>query len=179
MIPVLCDIQQGQNWKLVNPLSPRTQRNKISPIFETANLKVRLCLDRVWTLQLALFKVGSWGAFHELLNLRALKISKLHKNYIFQCMGKIFCVEFLPLKFHTKYLTHTLKDVFIHNRKYKVGSWNHMGHTGITIIQDFIRQMCVPLENSAYFGDGDGVDSNPVLRRYDDLVLQFVIHVHV
>ena len=32
---------------------------------------------------------------------------------IFQCMGKIFCVEFqrFPLKFHTKYLTHTLKDV--------------------------------------------------------------------
>ena len=28
-------------------------------------------------------------------------------------MGKIFCVEFqrVPLKFHTKYLTHTLKDV--------------------------------------------------------------------
>ena len=50
---------------------------------------------------------------YELLNLRALKISKLHKNHIFQCMGKIFCVEFqrVPLKFHTKYLTHTLKDV--------------------------------------------------------------------
>ena len=28
-------------------------------------------------------------------------------------MGKIFCVEFQrsPLKFHTKYLTHSLKDV--------------------------------------------------------------------
>ena len=37
-------------------------------------------------------------------------------------MGKIFCVEFkrYPLKFHTKYLTHTLKDVyFIHRRKFK------------------------------------------------------------
>ena len=44
---------------------------------------------------------------HELLNLRALKISTLHKNRIFQCMGMIFCVEFqsYPLKFHTKYLT--------------------------------------------------------------------------
>ena len=31
----------------------------------------------------------------------------------FQCMDKIFCVEFqrIPLKFHTKYLTHTLKDM--------------------------------------------------------------------
>ena len=41
----------------------------------------------------------------------------LYKNRIFQCMGKIFCVEFqrYPLKFHSKYLTHTLKDVhFIH-----------------------------------------------------------------
>ena len=47
-----------------------------------------------------------------LLNLRALKISMLYKSHIFQCMGKIFCVEFqrVPLKFHTKYLTHTLKD---------------------------------------------------------------------
>ena len=32
---------------------------------------------------------------------------------MFQCMGKIFCVEFqrVPLKFHTKYLFHTLNDV--------------------------------------------------------------------
>ena len=55
---------------------------------------------------------------YELLPLRALKISMFHKKIIFQCMGKIFCVEFqrYPLKFHTKYLTHTLKDVyFIHN----------------------------------------------------------------
>ena len=41
----------------------------------------------------------------------------LYKSHIFQCMGKIFCVEFqrVPLKFHTKYLIDTLKDVdFIH-----------------------------------------------------------------
>ena len=64
------------------------------------------------------------GAFQntfELLNLRALKISMLYNNWIFQCMGKIFCVEFerVPLKFHTKYLTHTFKDVhFIHGGKF-------------------------------------------------------------
>ena len=36
-----------------------------------------------------------------------------YKNHIFKCMLKIFCVEFqrYPLKFHSKYLTHTLKDV--------------------------------------------------------------------
>ena len=49
---------------------------------------------------------------YELLNLRALKISSLCKKHTFQCMGKIFYVEFQrePLKFHTNYLTHTLKD---------------------------------------------------------------------
>ena len=65
---------------------------------------------------------GRFKNTYELLNLRALKISKLHKNHIFQCMGKIFCVEFqrVPLKFHTKYLTHTSKDVdFIHIWKFK------------------------------------------------------------
>ena len=37
----------------------------------------------------------------------------LNKNHLFQCMGEIFCVEYqrFPLKFHTKYLTHALKDV--------------------------------------------------------------------
>ena len=75
--------------------------------------------DRIATM------FGPGGRFkntYELLNVRALKISKLHKNHIFQCMGKIFCVEFqrVPLKFHTKYLTHTLKDVdFIHILKFK------------------------------------------------------------
>ena len=59
---------------------------------------------------------------YELLNLRTLKISTLYKNHIFQCMGKIFCVEFqkVPLKFHTIYLAHTLKDVnFIQRWKFK------------------------------------------------------------
>ena len=61
-----------------------------------------------------------WGRFknkYELLYLEALKISMLYKNHIYQCMDKIFCVEFqrVPLKFHTDYLTNILKDVdFIH-----------------------------------------------------------------
>ena len=48
---------------------------------------------------------GHFKNTYELLNLRALKISMLYKNHIFQCMGKIFCVEFrkVPLKFRTKY----------------------------------------------------------------------------
>ena len=36
-----------------------------------------------------------------------------------------------------------------------------MGHTGNMIIKDFIRQICVTLENSVYFGDGDRFNSNP------------------
>ena len=69
---------------------------------------------------------GGGGGFkntYELLNLRALKFSPVDKIYIFQCMSKIFCVEFqrYPLKFHTKYLTHTLKDVIfiLQHRNFK------------------------------------------------------------
>ena len=41
----------------------------------------------------------------------------LYKSHIFQCMCEIFCVEFqrYPLKFHTKYLTHTLKNKSLWN----------------------------------------------------------------
>ena len=46
----------------------------------------------------------------KIVNLEVLKSSLLNKLHIFQRMGKIFCVEFqrVPLKFHIKYLTHTL-----------------------------------------------------------------------
>ena len=72
-----------------------------------------------------LLEVGaSWNQQNakKLLNLSALQISILDKIHIFQCMGNLFCVEFqrVPLKFHTKYLTHTLKDAdFIHRWKFK------------------------------------------------------------
>ena len=61
---------------------------------------------------------GRFQNTYELLNPRALKISVFNKNHIFQRMAKIFCVEFqrFPLKFHTKYLTHTLKDVHLIHR---------------------------------------------------------------
>ena len=46
-----------------------------------------------------------------------INISPLHEIHIFQYMRKIFCVEFqrVSLKFHTKYLTLTLKDKFLYN----------------------------------------------------------------
>ena len=59
---------------------------------------------------------------HKFLN---LKFSPCIKIHIFQCMGKIYCVEFqrVPLKFHTRYLTHTLKDmIFIQHWSFK-SSW--------------------------------------------------------
>ena len=67
---------------------------------------------------------GRFKNVYELLILRALKFSMSHKN-IFQCMGKIFCVEFqrYSLKFHTKYLTHTLKDVYFIHRWKLNSSW--------------------------------------------------------
>ena len=80
-----------------------------------------VCMEKL----IAVMMLGQGGiskTAYELLNLRALKISILYKNHIFQCMGKIFCVEFqrVPLKFHTKYLAHTLNDVdFLHRRKFK------------------------------------------------------------
>ena len=63
--------------------------------------------------------VGDGGGVHfeniyELLNLSALEIlATLYKYCVFWCMGKMFCVEFqrFSLKFPTKYLTHTLKDM--------------------------------------------------------------------
>ena len=60
---------------------------------------------------------------YELLNLRAPKISVLYENHMLRCMiWYLFWVEFqrVPLKFHTKYLTHTLEDLdFIHKWEFK------------------------------------------------------------
>ena len=94
------------------------------------SLLTHICVSRPqWVHSLrpsdAIWCLGTWGHFkntYELLNVRSLKISTLYKTCIFKCMGKIFCMEFqrYPLKFHTKYLTHTLKDVhFMHKWKFK------------------------------------------------------------
>ena len=87
---------------------------------EKSHDKIRIIGNPQFTLQVShvcLVRVSSSGGrfknTYELLNQRALKFSYVNKIHIFQCMGKIFCVEFqrYPLKFHTKYLTHTLKDM--------------------------------------------------------------------
>ena len=66
--------------------------------------------------------VGGFKNTYELVNLWAHKFSLINKLHIFQCAGKILCVEFQrkPLKFHTKYLAHSLKEtIFIQYRKFK------------------------------------------------------------
>ena len=73
---------------------------------------------------------GVWcggGGGGEVKNTRGLKSLKAHeisvcnKKCIFQWMGEIFSVGFQRcLKFHTKYITHTLIDMyFIHRWKFK------------------------------------------------------------
>ena len=46
-----------------------------------------------------------------------------------------------------------------------------MGRTGNMINKDFIWQMYVSLVTSAYFGDGDGVDSNP------EFISEYLSHI--
>ena len=73
-------------------------------------------------IQLTIDPRGHFKNADELVDMKALKLSTLYKIIIFQCMGNLFGVEFQrePLKFHTKYLTHTLKYlIFTHN-------WNFM-----------------------------------------------------
>ena len=77
------------------------------------DLSFRLGCLSICLSSLNLAAGGRFKNAYELLTLRALKFSHVNKIHIFQCMGKIFCMEFqrYPLKFHTKYLTHTLKDM--------------------------------------------------------------------
>ena len=77
----------------------------------------------VLTMTEIYWRRGRFKYTNELLNLRALKFSPVNKIHTFQCIGKLFCVEFrrYPLKFHTKYLTHTLKDMIF------IQHWNSKG----------------------------------------------------
>ena len=51
-----------------------------------------------------------------------------------------------------------------------------MGRTGNMIIKDCLRQMCVPIENSAYFGDGGGFNSNPGCKFLTRHYVEFLIN---
>ena len=115
-------------YKLCHPYMPWQRPVCCQGLIDTScltpiHLHGMLCVGRAYwvrvVLSLATFMAWwSGGRFknaYELLNLRALKFSPMNKIHIFQCMGKIFCVEFqrYSLKFHTKCLSHTLKDMTI------------------------------------------------------------------
>ena len=70
------------------------------------SLQRQLCKHSIARWCISLAPGGCFKNVYELLNLRALKIPTFYKNFIFQCMDKIFCVEFQreALKFHTKCL---------------------------------------------------------------------------
>ena len=65
-------------------------------------------ISTIYSFQCICFVSYNQGAFQN-----RSAISTMHKNRLFQCMDNIFCAEFqrYKLKFHTKYLTHTLEDV--------------------------------------------------------------------
>ena len=56
-----------------------------------------------------------------MVNLKTLEFSPVNQIHIFQCMDKIFCVEFqrAPLKFHTQYFAHTLQDTIFILKNFK------------------------------------------------------------
>ena len=79
-------------------------------------------LSNAWRRNLMRLQGRGFKNMYGLLNLRACKFSFINKLHIFQCIGKIFCVEFqmFHLKFRKKYHTHTLKEaMFIQYWKFK------------------------------------------------------------
>ena len=72
----------------------------------------RICMYMWKALSIWKTREGGVQKCLRALKSKSSKSSPVNKRHIFHCMGKIVCVEFqrVPLKFHTKYLTHTLKD---------------------------------------------------------------------
>ena len=73
--------------------------------------------EEAFSLQFLTWVSYSYHFSCQLLNSRPIKFKHLNEIPIIQCMGRIFCVEFqsVALKFHTKYLTHTLKNMFLYS----------------------------------------------------------------
>ena len=116
---------------------------------------------------------GAWGRFkntYELLKLRALKFSLVNKIHIFPCMGKIFCVEFqrIPLKFHTKYLTHTLEDVIF------IQHWNSKSSKNY----ELIRVLETPPDDAYTLLQNWLIFTSQIIFSIFFLVFLFSIHVY-
>ena len=96
--------------------------NGIDLVISESDIQIAALQGLMYQLTEANISGGRFKNTYELLNLRALKFSYVNEIHIVQCMGKIFCVEFqrYPLKFPTKYLSHTLKDmIFIQHWNFK------------------------------------------------------------
>ena len=126
----------------------------------------------------ALMKLGErFKDAYELLNLKALRYSSANTIHTFQCMGKLICVEFqrVPLKFHTKYLIHTLKDaIFTQHWNFKsfyiqelikvfeTPPWPHSGDFGTTFSE--MSESPLSCRNDTTVGF-PGIDVH-ILRKY-------------
>ena len=91
----------GEHNVNVKPIVVMAYSERISALVEDV-------IDNVPTL-------CAWGVSKTLTSSLTWELLRLHFSTSctpFKCMGKIFRVEFqkAPLQFHTKYLTHTLKD---------------------------------------------------------------------
>ena len=118
---------------------------------------------------------------YELANLGALKSSLLMKLN-FQCMGKVFCVEFqrVPLNFQTKYPTHILKDkIFIQYWRFKS---YHIYELVSSLPNHLFRRMSKKTPNSASLASVreihrwpmDFPHKEPVMRKIfplDDVIM--------
>ena len=79
-----------------------------------------ICLGEVSCSKVQRKRPGDrFGNVCRLLNLRALKLLLLNRIHIFQCTGKIFCVEFPSLQFHQTILHIHWKIYF----SYKIYIW--------------------------------------------------------
>ena len=90
---------------LIQYMCSKTTLLKLRPHLPWANELTQVTATPILKNLAECFKIT-----YEFVNLGELKSQLLNKLHSFQCMGKIFCVEFqrVHLKFHTKYSTHTL-----------------------------------------------------------------------
>ena len=85
--------------------------NKCQDFIWTFHGLVHWCLYASFSLNEIYKTQGRFKDVNELLNLRALKFSPLYKYTV--VWAKYFMRNFTwPLKFHTRYVTHTSKDMY-------------------------------------------------------------------
>ena len=97
--------------------------------------------------------MGGFINTYELVNLGARKFLLINKLHNFQCMRKMFCVEF-----HTKYLTHKLKET-IFNQYCKFKS---------SVIYELVSVLETPPD--ACLTQGHHGDGGPLHEEYPNIM---------